>query len=350
MKKLFYVFYLLSAISLQANAINLPNSKEIKNFANTPSFDNAKKLLVLIYSTLPQHFQKDFYCGAPIKKQDTGYIVKDPGKYVNKNTYRKQIQNVIKEIKKVKGDKMLKGLKGEKSFQSLLKASSKKLPAVGNVIALGSAAITIGTTYISIQEIGKILSAINQARFGLEGKIEWEHIMPASKLLDDLQECKIGYEQNKEKYQNKRDYCQRNNAMYQKRISDLHNLVPAIAQINRDRKDIAYSEKTKISANDKKNINAFNDLRKCGYRHGNVFLPRADARGWIARTFLYMEKMYGVSLDKMEKKQYENWARRYHPSQKEVKIRQLINSVMGAKNKEVMNSIMKKYGGVSYAK
>lgn len=343
MKKMLYVFlFALCNFSLQANEMLLSDSKEAKNFTNTPSFDNAKKLLTLIYSTLPQHFQKDFYCGAPIKKVEKGYIVKDPGKYVNKNMYRKQIQNVIKEIKKVKGNKILKGLKKE-NFQSLLKASGKKLPAIGSIITLGSSAFTL----ISIQDIGKILSAINQSRFGLEGKIEWEHIMPASKMLDDLSECKIGFEQNRDKYQSKRDYCQRNNVTYQKRISDLHNLVPAIAQINRDRKDIAYSEKTKLSANDKKNINAFNDLRKCGYRHGDVFLPRADVRGWIARTFLYMERMHGV---KIEKKQYETWAYRYPPSQKEIKIRQLTNSIMGAKSTEVMNSIMKKYGGISNAK
>lgn len=345
----FFSLFLICSLPLQANVAELLDTNKIKNFKNTPSFDNAKKLLVLIYDALPQHFQRDFYCGAPIKKGSSGYIVKDPGKYVNKNTYRRQIQNVIKEIKKIKGDKILKTLKSEKGYQSLLKASSKKLPAVGNVIALGSAAITIGTAYVSIQEIGKILSAINQARFGLEGKIEWEHIMPASKMLDDLQECKIGYEQNKESYQSPRDYCQRTNSVYRKRVSDLHNLVPAIAQINRDRKDIAYSEQNKTSMKNKKNLNDFNDLRKCGYRQGDVFLPRADARGWIARTMLYMEKMYGINL-KEEKGKYENWARRYRPSQKEVKVRQIINTIMGIESTRVMNLVMTKYGGLSYAK
>ena len=344
----FLSLFFICSISLQANVAELLDTDKIENFKSTPSFDNAKKLLVLIYDALPQHFQRDFYCGAPIKKGSSGYIVKDPGKYVNKNTYRRQIQNVIKEIKKLKGDKILKTLKGEKGYQSLLKASSKKLPAVGNVIALGSAVITIGTAYTSIQEIRKILLAINQARFGLEGKIEWEHIMPASKMLDDLQECKIGYEQNKESYQSKRDYCQRTNSAYRKRVSDLHNLVPAIAQINRDRKDVSYSEQKKVSIKNKK-LNDFNDLRKCGYRQGDVFLPRADTRGWIARTMLYMEKMYGIDL-KGEKRKYENWARRYRPSQKEVKMRQIINTVMGIESAKVMNMVMTKYGGLSYAK
>ena len=45
----FLSLFFICSISLQANVAELLDTDKIENFKSTPSFDNAKKLLVLIY-------------------------------------------------------------------------------------------------------------------------------------------------------------------------------------------------------------------------------------------------------------------------------------------------------------
>lgn len=338
------ILFLAFILSLKLDASNaFVTLSETENFKNTPTFSNAKKLLAAIYLS-NSLFSNDFYCGAPMKKGGNGkIIVENPLKYHRVDLLR-QITGVKNQIIKISKDKWKasKKLFTKKGMQTAAKSIAKKIPLLGTSISVLDVGILIGGTISTVTDLRQLAEQIQQARFGLTGEIEWEHIVPASKLSEKLS-CSQEYKFSTD---NKRTYCQKTSEDFRRMESDLHNLVPAIALLNRDRKDSEYSQQQK---SDKKS--KYNDLRKCGYKSNNgTFVPRSNVRGWIARTYLYMYKMYDIALTPSELQQYKEWDRRYPPSQKEFKMREIINGIMGSKSQKVMDRILAKHQRLKYAK
>jgi len=121
-------------------------------------------------------------------------------------------------------------------------------------------------------------------------RIEWEHVVPAWEFGHQLQCWQNGGRKNCSKTSNKFKLMER----------DLHNLVPAIGEINADRSNY------KFGFVDKK-LRAYGSCDVEVDFKSRVFEPKEDIRGNIARIYLYFELQYGLKISKKQKQLYNAW-------------------------------------------
>jgi len=145
-------------------------------------------------------------------------------------------------------------------------------------------------------------------------RVEWEHIMPAHNFGKHLPCWRDGG----------RKAC-RKDKTFKAMEADMHNLVPAIGEVNGDRSNYRYGS-NKPKANQYGNCQFEVDFKaKRAY-------PKEDIRGDIARTYFYMSDKYNVRLSKQERKMMEAWDKQDPVSEwEEVKNRR-IEKIQGSKN------------------
>jgi len=135
-------------------------------------------------------------------------------------------------------------------------------------------------------------------------RVEWEHVMPAWEFGHQLQ-CwhKSTYINRKgvKKKINARKNCVKTEPAFVRMESDMHNLRPAVGELNGDRSNYrygmiqgenrAYGQRVDFEVNFKQ----------------RVAEPAPDVRGDIARTYYYMEKEYGVRIGKKQQRLFNAW-------------------------------------------
>ncbi|MGN1394072.1 MAG: endonuclease [Succinivibrionaceae bacterium] len=146
-------------------------------------------------------------------------------------------------------------------------------------------------------------------------RIEWEHIMPASWLGNQLQCWKNGGRKNCSK-----------NKLFVEREGDMHNLVPAIGEINAVRSNYRYAMLDK-------SLPKFNS---CDFVVSNkspkAVMPAPYTRGFIARTFLYMSEKYNIKLSKNDKNLMDLWNSKYPVNVWECRRNNAIEEMQGNDN------------------
>lgn len=167
--------------------------------------------------------------------------------------------------------------------------------------------------------------------------IEWEHIMPAHRFGSELKCWQDNQSKNSKNLpknaksaktsnsakstkttQSSRKSCQKD-ALFRQMEGDLHNLVPAIDEINRDRRDFEYAiPPSELEFSQYGACRVYSDFAEA------KFYPAEYSRGWIARTYLYMSKKYGIKLTDDEEYIMHLWDRQYPPSKSERVIREAI--------------------------
>jgi endonuclease I len=146
-------------------------------------------------------------------------------------------------------------------------------------------------------------------------RIEWEHVMPAENFGRHLQCWRDGG----------RKACKKD-ATFNLMEGDMHNLQPAIGEVNGDRSNYRYSQFT----------NQFNQYGQCQSAvdfKARQFQPRDEIRGIIARTHFYMSDKYNINLSDSERKLMTAWNKMYPPEQWECKRNQQIKQIQGHDNK-----------------
>lgn len=120
-------------------------------------------------------------------------------------------------------------------------------------------------------------------------RVEWEHVMPAHNFGKHLPCWKEGG----------RKAC-RKDKTFKTMEADMHNLVPAIGEVNGDRSNYRYgANKPKLGM-----------YGKCEFQvdfKAKRAYVKEDIRGDIARTYFYMSDKYNVRLSKQERKMMEIW-------------------------------------------
>ncbi len=120
-------------------------------------------------------------------------------------------------------------------------------------------------------------------------RVEWEHVMPAHNFGRHLQCWKDGG----------RKGCIKDK-LFKTMESDMHNLVPAIGEVNGNRSNYRYgANKVTIGQYGKCEVQV-NFKAKRAYVKDNI-------KGDISRIYFYMSDKYNVRLSKQERRMMEAW-------------------------------------------
>jgi len=122
-------------------------------------------------------------------------------------------------------------------------------------------------------------------------RIEWEHVMPAHHFGQHMQCWRDGG----------RKACKKDKA-FKEMEGDMHNLVPAVGEVNGDRSNYKYGMiegEPRVYGSCDAEVN-FKDKR---------FEPAPNTRGNIARTYFYMSERYNIRLSKQQRKLFEAWGK-----------------------------------------
>lgn len=146
-------------------------------------------------------------------------------------------------------------------------------------------------------------------------RVEMEHLMPAWAFGHQLQCWQNGGRKN----------CTSTNKEFNTMEGDLHNLVPAVGEVNGDRSNFRFSQWNETPSQYGKCEMIIDFKRK----QAN---PPERARGIIARAHKYMEGRYKIKLSSSQKKLFDAWDNMYPPDANECKRNQLIARVQGNDN------------------
>ncbi|MBV7297822.1 deoxyribonuclease I [Enterovibrio sp. NIFS-20-8] len=126
-------------------------------------------------------------------------------------------------------------------------------------------------------------------------RIEWEHVVPAWQFGHQRQCWQDGGRKN----------CTRKDVAFKLMEADLHNLVPAIGEVNGDRSNFRFSQWNGPDGAYYGRCEA-----KVNFKQ-RVFEPPAQSRGAIARTYKYMHERYDLRLASAQKKLMDAWDKTY---------------------------------------
>jgi deoxyribonuclease-1 len=134
------------------------------------------------------------------------------------------------------------------------------------------------------------------------GRTEVEHVGAISWHGKQLDCWKSGGRKN----------CSRNDNAFKKAEADIHNLVPALGEVNGNRSNYHFVDDIP------------GEVRKYGacdfeiaHRQAE---PPSDKRGEIARAILYMDNVYGMNLTESQKAMYLRWHQNDLPTENEIRI------------------------------
>jgi deoxyribonuclease-1 len=157
-------------------------------------------------------------------------------------------------------------------------------------------------------------------------RIEWEHVVPAWQFGHQLQCWQNGGRKNCNKDQ-----------LYRQIEIDLHNLQPAIGEVNGDRNNFMYSQWR----------GGEGQYGQCPMKvdfKNKQAEPPARARGAIARTYFYMRDRYHLQLSRQQTQLFEVWNRQYPVSQWECTRDARIAKVQGQHNPYIQRACQRQKG------
>jgi len=151
-------------------------------------------------------------------------------------------------------------------------------------------------------------------------RIEWEHVVPAWHFGHQLKCWQNGG----------RMTCRQNNTKFRQMEADMHNLVPAIGEINGDRSNFRYGmiegEKRVYGKVDMEIL--FSNKKA---------EPEPRIYGDIARVYFYMRDRYGLRISKKQEKMLIAWNNLDPVDAWEKEKNQLVKELQGDENLYVTN-------------
>lgn len=266
------------------------------------TYMQSQKSMYAILLELGTKYQQDLFCNQPLE------IPKEINLKSLRTKFKKNIKQKPKTAKLSKTSKGLKGIKGLRKFK------------IGKISATITAVSIIADNYFGFSQ--KAMEGFS--RSVLSTIVPIETIGKFFPCWDKATELK----------KDNRIYCRNVSEGFRKMESDMQNFAPLPPEYARD-KIIGY-------ANMPKGLN-FGGRNKCFLKSSNSFnvttgkkerivYPPSSAKGYIARTFLYMEKeykKYGFKLSPEKRKMFMEWHKKFKPTEKEIAIRKQIANTAG---------------------
>lgn len=153
-------------------------------------------------------------------------------------------------------------------------------------------------------------------------RISWEHIMPVS-WYGKSRSC---WQANKN--QKPREACREKDPDFRRMEADLHNLVPAIREINTVRRNYGYG-KLKGECYQGCNFIINHQLK--------LVEPRDEVKGMTARIMLYMSEKYQFVLKPIEKQILMQWSQSFPPDAWEKRWHEKVSALQGDRNPYIDN-------------
>lgn len=103
--------------------------------------------------------------------------------------------------------------------------------------------------------------------------------------------------------------------------TDLHDIVPAISELNGIRSNYSFTELPQIKSH---------QFGSCYFkvdRKNKKVEPRVKVKGTIARTYLYMAERYKITLTPQEKLLFLRWHKKYPPTHWEIERNKSIRQI-----------------------
>ena len=159
-------------------------------------------------------------------------------------------------------------------------------------------------------------------------RTEAEHITPAS-WFGRTRAC---YRSNlcptNAGFKSSRQCCEQIDRYFETALNDLHNLAPAVGQVNAIRSNHPYG----LVANEDR------DFGTCDFEfENNVAEPTDNIRGDIARIYFYMEATYGLTVSPQDRALLETWSAADPPDTRELERNELVKAIQGRGNSFVEN-------------
>lgn len=146
-------------------------------------------------------------------------------------------------------------------------------------------------------------------------RIEAEHVLPAWWMGHQRQYWQNGGRNN----------CTRTDPVFSAMEADLHNLVPAIGEINGDRSNYRFGM-VAGSPDQYGQCQMQVDFKE------RVAEPPPHTRGMIARVYFYMADQYGLSISRQQQQLLSAWHRQYPVTEWELERDARITRIMGHGN------------------
>ena len=149
-------------------------------------------------------------------------------------------------------------------------------------------------------------------------RVEIEHVMPAWEFGHQLGCWQKGGRRQCTSGKN-------TDAAFKEMEGDLHNLFPAVGEVNGDRGNFQFTDWNGTPT----------QYGKCEMVvdfKAKQAQPPKRSRGIIARAYLYMADKYGIRLSRAQARLYAAWNRMYPPTANECRLNVLITAVQGNDN------------------
>lgn len=166
-------------------------------------------------------------------------------------------------------------------------------------------------------------------------RIEAEHVMPAHQFGNFRQCWREPKKVCPEKDMSGRQCCESQDPVFETAHNDLHNLFPAIGEVNGDRSNYNWGMVQ----------GSQNEYGACPIKIDESIRrvePPNNVKGDVARVMFYMEDTYGFRLSDQDRKLYAAWSKQDAPDAWEIERNKRIAAIEGKENR-----FISEYGGAT---
>lgn len=157
-------------------------------------------------------------------------------------------------------------------------------------------------------------------------RIEAEHVMPAHQFGKFLQCWREPQKVCAGKNMSGRECCQAEDPLFEAAHNDLHNLFPAVGEVNGDRSNFNWG----MVEGNKREYGACPMEIDESIRRAE---PPDNVKGNVARVMFYMEDTYGFKLSDQDRQLFNAWSKMDPPDAWEIERNQRIAAIEGKDNR-----------------